>query len=139
MPLPENGRLPRDPDELVREIDAAIKIRDIKRVLQWREQIELKWYEAGIVLLLFISGLGFVITIFKLIPHQNNALFWFVFFWFFLFTITLVAAVEFLLAKISALRELYQLNTLKLDRLEKKLSHLALAQPQDRSSSEVTE
>ena len=139
MPLPENGRLPRDPDELVREIDAAMRIRDIKRVLQWREQIELKWYEAGIVLLLFISGLGFVITIFKLIPQQNNALFWFVFFWFFLFTITLVAAVEFLLAKISALRELYQLNTLKLDRLEKKLSHLVVAQPQDRSSSEVTE
>jgi hypothetical protein len=123
MPLPENARFPRDRETLLRELDAAIKIRDIERVQRWRDRVELKWYEAGIVLLLFISGLGFVITIFKLIPHNNAQLFWFVFFWFLLFTITLVAAVEFLLAKIHALRQLYNLNTLMLERVEKQLSH----------------
>ena len=139
MALPEDIRLPRDRETLLREIDAAIKIRDIEKVQRWREQIELKWYEAGIVMLLFISGLGFVITIYKLIPQQNNALFWFVFFWFLLFTITLVAAVEFLLAKISALRELYQLNTLMLDRIEKQLGQILILHQQDKPSSEATQ
>lgn len=124
MALPEHSKLPRDPDQLVRELDATMKIRDIEKLQRYRETVELKWYESGIVLLLFVSGLGFTITIFKLIPQTNAALFWFVFFWFLLFTITLVAAVEFLLAKIHALRRLYEMNTQILDRIEKRLSHM---------------
>jgi hypothetical protein len=124
MALPEHSKLPRDPKAFVREFDATMKIRDIEKLQRYRETVELKWYESAIVLLLFISGLGFTITIFKLIPQSNAALFWFVFFWFLLFTITLVAAVEFLLAKIHALRRLYELNTQMLDRLERRLSEL---------------
>jgi hypothetical protein len=124
MVLPDNWRLPRDPEKLLREVDAAIRIKDIKNIQRYRDRVELKWWESGIVILLFISGLGFMITIYKLLPSEGTPLFWFVFFWFALFTITLVAAVEFLLAKIAALRSLYEINARVLDTLEKSMSRV---------------
>jgi len=119
MPLPDENRLPHDPGTLLREVNAAIKIRDIETLQRCRESLEFKWWESAIVVMLFISGLGFIITIFKLIPSQNPALFWFVFFWFILFVLTLIGAVEFLLSKIGALRRLYEINTRTLERIEK--------------------
>lgn len=119
MLLPENLRLPRDRDTLMREVDAAIRIKDIEVVQKYRDQLELKWWESGIIVMLFISGLGIIITMYKLIPAENNLLFWFVFFWFLLFTVTLISAVEFLLFKIAALRRLYEINSRILERIEK--------------------
>lgn len=130
MLLPRNFRLSRDPDILLREVDAAIKIRDIKTFQRCRERIEIQWWESGFVLLLFISGLGFIITIFKLIPSNNPPLFWFVFFWFALFTISMIACLEFLWAKINALRQLFEINSRMLERLEKEIAGIA----QDRIS-----
>ena len=66
MVLSDKQGLPRDPGRLLKEVDAAIKIRDIEKVQHWRERIELQWWESGIVVMLFISGLGFMITIFSL-------------------------------------------------------------------------
>lgn len=119
--LPEDFRLSHDPKTLLREVDAAIKIKDISKIHRYRDQVELKWWESGIVLLLFISGLGFMITIYKLIPHTTTALFWFVFFWFALFTMALIATIEFILLKIHALRQLYEIHNRLLERMEREL------------------
>lgn len=121
MILPEDFRYSRNPEELLREVDAAIKVKDIEAIQRHRERVELKWWESAIVVMLFISGLGFIITIFKLLPQTNKPLFWFVFFWFAIFTLTLVATIEFLLAKINALRHLYEVNSKLVERLEKHL------------------
>ena len=118
MILPENFRPSHKPDELLREVDAAIKVRDIGRLQKWRDTIEIQWWESLLVVLLFIAGLGFIITIYKLLPAENRALFYFVFFWFFLFTLALVASVEMLIAKISALRGLTQWQEERILRLE---------------------
>jgi len=118
MILPENFRPSRKPDELLREVEAAIKVRDIGRLQKWRDTIEIQWWESFLVVLLFIAGLGFIITIYKLLPAENRALFYFVFFWFFLFTLALVASVEMLIAKISALRGLIQWQEERIERLE---------------------
>lgn len=120
MILPDNFRPSHKPDELLREVDAAIKVRDIGRLQKWRDTIELQWWESLLVVLLFIAGLGFIITIYKLLPADNRALFYFVFFWFFLFTLALVASVEMLIAKISALRGLIQWQEERIERLEGK-------------------
>lgn len=117
MVLSKDPRLPRDADALVREVDAAIRIHDLKSMQRMREALEVKWWEPGIVVLLFISGLGFIITVFKLIPADNSMLFWFVFFWFLLFTMCLLTTVEFLLRKISALRNLYDLQARLVEQL----------------------
>lgn len=125
MPIPEEFRHTRDAEKLLREVDAAIKIQEIKRTQDYRYQVEPKWWESGIVMLLFISSLGFILTIFKLLPSGNRPLFWFVFFWFVLFTLTLVATVEFLLVKIHALRRLLELHRRTLERQEKQLKLLS--------------
>ncbi|PKO15029.1 hypothetical protein CVU37_13570 [candidate division BRC1 bacterium HGW-BRC1-1] len=118
MILPDNFRPSRKPDELLREVDAAIKVRDIGRLQKWRDTIEIQWWESFLVVMLFIAGLGFIITIYKLLPVENRVLFYFVFFWFFLFTLALVASVEMLIAKISALRGLTQWQEERILRLE---------------------
>lgn len=118
MILPDNFRASREPETLLREVDAAIRIRDIERQQRWREALEVRWWESATVVMLFVSGLGFIITIFNLIPAENRALFWFVFFWFFVFTLTLVASVEMLIAKINALRGLCEWQDKRLGDLE---------------------
>jgi hypothetical protein len=121
MPFPDEEHLPRDPQRLIKEVDAAIKLRDIENLQRCRDSLEFKWWEGAIVVVLFISGLGFVMTIYKLIPATSSLLFWFVFFWFIVFTCTLIAAVEFLLAKINALRRLCEILFRSIERLEKDL------------------
>lgn len=118
MILPDSYRPSREPKKLLREVDAAIKMRDIERRQRWHEALEFRWWESGVVVMLFVSGLGFVITIFKLIPAENRILFWFVFSWFFLFTLTLVASVEIIVRKITALRNLCEWQEQRLERLE---------------------
>lgn len=124
MPIPEEFARTRDPQKLLREVDAAIKIQDIKRLQSFRDQIQLKWWESGIAILLFISGLGFMITIYKLLPANNPTLSRFVYFWFLLFALTLIATVEFMVAKIHALRQLYEHQARALEKLEKQMTQV---------------
>lgn len=128
MILPEEFRPSRDAGTLIKEVDAAIRVKDIQKVHRYRERVERQWWESGIVVMLFISGLGFIITIYKLIPHDQPMLFGFIFFWFALFIFTLVATIEIVLAKINALRALYELNSRILEELERKAENDAPAQ-----------
>jgi hypothetical protein len=120
MILPEDFRPARDAKMLLKEVDAAIRVKDIQKIHRYRERVERQWWESGIILMLFISGLGFMITIYKLIPSEDPRLFWFVFFWFALFVVMLVATIELLLTKISALRALYEINTRLIEELERR-------------------
>ncbi|MCX7716795.1 MAG: hypothetical protein N2111_00105 [Candidatus Sumerlaeaceae bacterium] len=121
MLLPEEDPLPRDARTLLREVDAAIQVKDIGRIHRWRNVLERKWYESGLTVILFISGLGFMITVYKLLPAGNTLLFWFIFAWFALFTLSLIGVIELLLAKVHALRELYQIQSQRVEHLERRL------------------
>ncbi|MGI8908676.1 MAG: hypothetical protein ACR2IE_19565 [Candidatus Sumerlaeaceae bacterium] len=121
MILPEDFRPARDPKMLLKEVDAAIRVKDIQKIHRYRERIERQWWESGIVIMLFISGLGFIITIYKLIPISDPRVFWFVFLWFSLFVLTLIATLEIVLSKISALRALYEINSKLIEELERRL------------------
>lgn len=121
MVLPQEG-FPRDPKRLIREVDAAIKIKDIEMIQKCRDRVELKWWESGLLALLFVAGLGFIITIYKILPAQNPTLFKFVFFWFLLFVFALIVSIEFLLMKINALRQLNELQTRLITQIEKQLT-----------------
>jgi hypothetical protein len=120
MVLPEGFRPSRDAGTLIKEVDATIRIKDIQRVHRYRERLESKWWESGVIVMLFISGSGFIITIYKLIPANHSMLFYFIFFWFLLFILTLIATLELVLVKIAALRVLYDLNSRLIQDLEKR-------------------
>jgi hypothetical protein len=115
MILPENFRPSRDAKMLLREVDAALRAKDVKRLYIYRQKLERKWWEPGITALMFIAGLGFVITIYKLIPAGNPLLFSFVFFWFALFVFTLFITIEVFQARISALCMLYEILSRELE------------------------
>ncbi len=120
MWLPKDeDRLPRDPVMLTREVDALIKLSDVQSIQRYRDQLERKWWESAVVVLLFISGPGLILTIYKLLPQHNPLLFWFIFGWFLLFVLSLVATVEFLLLKIAALRKLHEIHARVLESLLK--------------------
>ena len=124
MILPEDFRPSRDAKMLLREVDAALRAKDVKRLYQYRQKLERKWWEPGITALMFIAGLGFVITIYKLIPAGNPLLFGFVFFWFALFVFTLFITIEVFQARISALCMLYEILSRELEE-EHKQPHTA--------------
>jgi hypothetical protein len=131
MLLPEQDPLPRDAPTLAREVDAALRVKDIRRLHRWRDALERKWYESGIIVLLFISGLGFMITVYKMLPAGNTLLFWFIFAWFALFVLSLIAVIEFLLAKVHALRQLYYLQSRQVEHLQRLLADSAVVDKQE--------
>lgn len=106
-------------DELVKELDALIRLYDVTELHRLREKLEPKWWESGLRVLLFVAGFGFVVTIYKLIPSDSPLLFGFVFGWFFVFVITLLGSIEYLLLKIRALSRLYEWQTRVVDHLIK--------------------
>lgn len=106
-------------NELVKELDALIRLYDVTELHRLREKLEPKWWESGLRILLFVAGLGFVVTVYKLIPSDSPLLFGFVFGWFLLFVLTLLGSIEYLLLKIRALSRLYEWQTRVVDHLIK--------------------
>jgi len=96
---------------LAQEVDALIRLYDVTEFEKLREATEPKWWEHGIVVLLFVSALGMLASGYKLIPNNVAAIHWFVMFWVVLFVATLVAVIEFVLRKLRALRRLYELQS----------------------------
>lgn len=106
-------------EDLVREIEALIRLYDVTELQRLREKIEPKWWESGLHLLLFIAGLGFIITIYKLVPAQSPLLFGFVFGWFLVFILSLLGTIEYLIVKVRALTRLYEWQARLLDHFVK--------------------
>lgn len=99
---------PRDPKQLLTEMDARIKVRDIRKWESLKRQVEVKWWESGLVALLFVSGAGMAVTIYKLVPADNWLLRAFIVTWCVLFLFTLLACIEFLIFKFRALRSMHE-------------------------------
>ncbi|MCB2156188.1 hypothetical protein KQI84_15025 [bacterium] len=97
---------PRDPKQLLVEMDARIKVRDIREWEKLKHQVSIKWWESGLLLLLFLSGLGILVTIAKLVPRDNGLLYAFILVWFGLFVLAVIACLEFLVLKFRALRRM---------------------------------
>jgi hypothetical protein len=115
---------PRQPKELEAEIDAIIKIKDIKELYRLKEYLAVKWWESGLIILLFASGLGFFLTVIRLIPVQEPFLYWFSLFWFAAILLTLIGCIEFLIGKIRVLRRLYEIQTRILTAMQKDIANL---------------
>lgn len=98
---------PRDPKKLLVEMDARMKVRDIRHWDRLKRQVEIKWWESGLIALLVVSGIGMMVTIWKLTTDHNDMLRAFIATWCGLFLLTLVGCVEFLIAKFRALRAMH--------------------------------
>jgi len=102
--------LPRDKETLLREVNARIRIKDIKALYRLRDEIEVKWWEPLVLLLLFCSALGFlgfiVLILMNVKPSvqpllQKSSLIWCI-----PLVLTLVLTLEMVLSRLNALRQL---------------------------------
>ncbi|MBX3729496.1 MAG: hypothetical protein KF858_09960 [Candidatus Sumerlaeia bacterium] len=96
------------PRTLLAEMDARIKVRDIREWERLKRQVEIKWWESGLVALLFVSGVTVLVTVAKLAPGHNEVLYAFVLGWCGLFVLTLIGCIEFLVLKFRALRRMHE-------------------------------
>ncbi len=115
---------PRDPKMLLTEVSARIKIKDIQRLYDLRDRVAVKWYESGLVALLFVAALAFLAIIVKLLPNPNPMIRAFVVGSSVALILIVTAVLEFLLRKFSALRTLYELHNRMIEDLDKELSRL---------------
>ncbi len=125
MAFSEHSPRTRDPKLLLREMDATLRIREIEKVHRCRERIQGRWYDSGVAALLFVSGLGILITVFRIIPASTDLLFWFVFGWVALFILSLIATLEVLHSKTLALRELCDWQARELSELSQQVNRLS--------------
>ena len=115
---------PRDPKMLLTEVSARIKIKDIKRLYDLRDRVAVKWYESGLVALLFVSALSFLVIMINLIPDTNVIVRNFVIVSSVSLILIVTAVLEFLLRKFSAMRTLYEIHSRLLEDLDKELTKL---------------
>jgi len=115
---------PRDPKMLLTEVTARIKIKDIRRLYQLRERVGVKWYESGLVALLFVAALSFLVIVLRLIPDSNPIIYDFVAGSSIALILITTAILEFLLLKFSALRTLYELQSRLIEDLDKEIARL---------------
>lgn len=93
-------QFPRDKDELLREVDVRIRLRDIRRAHKLRERLAPKWWETGLIFLLFASALGLLASLFQYADVRDEPLNYWMLFWFGLMILTSVLCFEFLLFKV---------------------------------------
>ncbi|MCX7014388.1 MAG: hypothetical protein NTW86_17855 [Candidatus Sumerlaeota bacterium] len=142
--------LPHDKKTLLREVDASIKIRDIKQMDRLRDQVDVKWWESGLILLLFVCALGFMISTALYLTAQSprpgellsaqihtdaarladaakalqrkEFLLKAVFIWFLPMVFSIILTLEVILRKINALRRLHHVSAQILETLRKDLA-----------------
>jgi uncharacterized protein YqhQ len=130
MPLPKP--YPREADKLLREMGAITKIQDIKEYYALNERLRAKWWESAILFVLFVGGLGFVFTVFYLVPARNAEIFFrFLTFWATLLILALIATIEFLISKIRALRRLYEIHTRLIEELQNEVEKRTRKAPEN--------
>lgn len=112
--LPLKEPFPRSSSGLIKEVDATNRIKDIREIYNLKDTISVKWWETLLVLILFVSGLGFIVSISRLdylFPPEKSIILKFILFWFMLLVLSLIVTIEFLLNKFRALRKLYEIQT----------------------------
>lgn len=127
--------LPQDPEMLAKEVTATIKIKDIREVYRLKDRLSVKWWEPAVIFLLVVSGFGFIFTVTRIIQTKDPMQF-FVFFWFVLLLLTLIATTELLMSKIKALRRLNEIQMRLITDLQKEVEQLKKTRPADQPTDD---
>jgi len=127
--------LPQDPEMLAKEVTATIKIKDIKEIYRLKDRLSVKWWEPAVIFLLFFSGFGFILTVTRIV-HTKDPEQFFIFFWFVLLLLTLIASTELLILKIKALRRLSEIQMRLIADLQKEVQQIKQAQGKDQPTGD---
>lgn len=100
----EIHRPPRNKEDLLREVDVRMRIGEIKKMYEMKDRLNPKWWESITMILLFVSTLGLLLSLylFEDVAHGPPRV-WLLF-WFSMMVLSVVFSFEFLLFKVYALR-----------------------------------
>ena len=118
--LPEHDdALTRDPDELVREIDARILLGERREWQRIRQELAFHWLEFLLLAGLFAFSIGLVVTLIYGLPAENEPLYFFMVLWSVGWVIVALVAFEFLIRRYRALRRSVELIDRRFERIER--------------------
>ena len=115
------ARAPRDPQRLLREIDTAVKLREIREWEALREGLEVRFTEFSVLAGVFCFSLALILTLIFALPQENEAAYYTVLLWSVGYILATVVTLEFLIRKFRILRRITELNNRRIERLEKQL------------------
>ncbi|MCX7765745.1 MAG: hypothetical protein N2246_03450 [Candidatus Sumerlaeia bacterium] len=115
---------PRDPESISREVQATLKIKDIQNYYRLKERLATKWWEFLVMTLLFVAGLGFIVTTLYLLPPKNLQIYFrFLMFWAVMLVLALIGTLEILITKIRTLHQLMNYQQRLITDLQNYLKH----------------
>jgi uncharacterized membrane protein YbhN (UPF0104 family) len=121
------ARAPRDPQRLLREIDTAVKLREIREWEALREGLEVRFTEFSVLAGVFCFSLALILTLIFALPQENEAAYYTVLLWSVGYILATVVTLEFLIRKFRILRRITELNNRRIERLEKQLAAMEKA------------
>ena len=122
------ARPPRDPQRLLREIDTAVKLREIREWEALREGLEVRFTEFSVLAGVFCFSLALILTLIFALPQENEAAYYTVLLWSVGYILATVVTLEFLIRKFRILRRITELNNRRIERLEKQLAAMEKAE-----------
>ena len=125
-------------DEVVREVLAKIKIKDIKEYYNLKDKISIKWWESVVSLLLFISMLGFMVTAIYIILQETSET-KYMLTWLIALNITIIWGVEFLIYKIYAISKLFQIQMKLITDIQKEVDKLKESNIETKNTKQKTD
>lgn len=110
--------LSRNPDTISREIDATIKVRQIREWGNLRAMLAVGYGEMFLFAGLFAFGIGLIVTVIFALPQENPKLYNFMVLWTVGFIGMLIITLEFLIRKFRAVRRALEIQMDRIERLE---------------------
>lgn len=97
-------RYPRDKEKLLREVDMALRLGEIRRSHRLRELLAPTWWEPVLVVVLFMASLGLLASLFQYARLREGAVERWTLFWFALMILVLVLCFQVILLRLYHLR-----------------------------------
>jgi hypothetical protein len=131
-------------EELLQELDARVRIKDIKAVYDLKDALQLRWWEPLLKMLVIVAGIGFAVTFIHLLdrgvdvlaaldertqgpglhPETAKLVFWFIAGCFSVMLIAGLVSLEILLARIAAMRRLHEIELKVIEHLQAEMEEM---------------
>ncbi len=143
----------RSREELIQELDARVRIKDIQFVYDLKDAIALRWWEPLLKMIVLVAGISFAVTFIHLLdrgvdvigaleglsekpglsPQSVKIVFAFIAGSFSVMLVTGLVSLEILLSRVSAMRRLHEVELKVIEQLQTEVETLRHGQAQRRS------
>lgn len=117
-------RFPRDKDQLLREVDMAMRLGEIRRSHRLKERLAPGWFEPVLTATMFVSALGLLASMFQYSAVRDEPLNRWMLMWFTVMILSLVMCFQILLYRVYHFRRANDLLMDATDRMRARLEEV---------------